>query len=122
MLVHEAPRRLILVVDDEPDRHATLTPPLEGAGYDVRAVGHGNAAISAVVVRHPDAVLVGSGAVADDIRDTCRRIRADPANEAVPVIVLTDPMHHASVAEVAAGIDAGADDILELPFADDRLL
>src|SRR3954466_1409252 len=106
MLAEERTRRLILVVEDEPGRHATLTPPLEQAGYDVRAVGHGNAAISAVVVRHPDAVLVGSGAVADDIRDTCRRIRADPANEAVPVIVLTDRMDPASFAEVAAGIDA----------------
>ena len=122
MLVHEASRRLILVVEGEPGRHATLTLPLERAGYDVRAVGHGNAAISAVVVRQPEAVLVGVGAAAGDVRETCRRIRADPANEAVPVIVLTDPMDSASFNEVAAGIDAGADDILELPFADDRLL
>ncbi len=54
--------------------------------------------------------------------ETCRRIRADPANESVPVIVLTDPADGDSFDQVAAGIDAGADDILELPFAEDRLL
>ena len=64
MLAQEPTRRLILVIEDEPGRHATLTPPLNHAGYDVRAVGHGNAAISAVVVRQPEAVLVGLGAAA----------------------------------------------------------
>ncbi|MFL5675722.1 MAG: HD domain-containing phosphohydrolase [Chloroflexota bacterium] len=122
MLAEERTRRLILVVEDEPGRHSRLTPPLERAGYDVRAVGHGNAAISAVVVRHPEAVLVGVGPAAGDARDVCRRIRADPANEAVPVIVLTDPHDRDGFDEAAWGIDAGADDILELPFADDHLL
>jgi len=122
MLAQEPTRRLILVVEAEPGRHATLTPPLNQAGYDVRAVGHGNAAISAVVVRQPEAVLVGLGAAAGDVMDTCRRLRADPANENMPVIVLTDPADRDSFDQVAAGIDAGADDILELPFADERLL
>ena len=122
MLVQDSARRLILVVEDEPGRHATLTPPLNEAGYDVRAVAHGNAAISAVVVRHPDAVLVGIGAATGDVVETCRRIRADPANEHMPVIVLTDPSDRDSFDQVAAGIDAGADDILELPFAEERLL
>ncbi len=122
MLAQEPTRRLILVVEDEPGRHATLTPSLEQAGYAVRAVGHGNAAISAVVVRQPEAVLLGVGSSVGDLRDTCRRIRADPANEGMPVIVLTNPADRDSFDEAAAGIDAGADDILELPFADDRLV
>ena len=122
MLAQESVRRLILVVEDEPGRLAGLTPPLVQAGYDVRAVGHGNAAISAVVGRHPEAVLVGVGPAAGDVQDTCRRIRADPANEGMPVIVLTDPNDRDAFDETAAGIDAGADDFLELPFADDRLL
>jgi len=122
MVLQEPARRLILVVEDEPGRHATLTPPLEEAGYDVRAVGHGSAAISAVVVRQPEAVLVGVGAAAGDVMETCRRIRADPANENMPIIVLTNPADRDAFDEIAAGIDAGADDILELPFADDRLI
>src|SRR6188508_3647567 len=102
MLAQEAVRRLILVVEDEPGRLAGLTPPLEQAGYDVRNVGHGNAAISAVVGRHPEAVLVGVGPAAGDIQDTCRRIRADPANEGMPVIVLTDPNDRYAFDETAA--------------------
>lgn len=122
MLVQDSARRLILVVEDEPGRHATLTPPLNQAGYDVRAVSHGNAAISAVVVRQPEVVLVGLGAAAGDVVETCRRIRADPANEHMPIIVLSNPDDRDSFEQVAAGIDAGADDILELPFAEERLI
>ena len=62
MAGHDDSRGLILVVEDEPGRHATLTPSLESAGYDVRAVGPGSAALAAVAVRQPEAVLIGVGA------------------------------------------------------------
>ena len=125
MAEHDNSRRLILVVEDEPGRHATLTRSLESAGYAVRAVAHGNAALSAVAVRQPEAVLIGVGAAAGDFTNTCRRIRADPANQAMPVIVITDlPTSGDSKAfeDIAAGLDAGADDFLEPPFDERDLL
>lgn len=125
MAGNDESRRLILVVEDEPGRHATLTPSLESAGYTVRAVAHGSAALAAVAVRQPDAVLLGIGAAEREGIETCRRIRADPANRAVPVIVLTDAPPHASSRvfdDIAAGIDAGADDFVEPPFAEPLLL
>ena len=125
MAGNDESRRLILVVEDEPGRHATLTPSLESAGYTVRAVGHGSAALAAVAVRQPDAVLLGIGAAERDGIETCRRIRADPANQAMPVIVLTDSPPRAgwsSFDEIAAGIDAGADDFVEPPFPEPLLL
>lgn len=125
MVGHEDGRRLILVVEDEPGRHATLTPSLESAGYTVRAVAQGSAALAAVAVRQPDAVLLGIGAAERDGIETCRRIRADPANQAMPVIVLTDALPgvgRTAFDDIAAGIDAGADDFVEPPFAEPLLL
>lgn len=119
MAGHDDSRRVILVVGDEPGGDATLTRSLESAGYDVRAVAHGNSALSAVAVRQPDAVLVGSGPAATDASETTRRIRVDPANQAMPVIVLTDPTARVgtrSFEDIAATLDAGADDFLEAPF------
>jgi putative two-component system response regulator len=125
MAGNDESRRLILVVEDEPGRHATLTPSLESAGYTVRAVAHGSAALAAVAVRQPEAVLLGIGAAERDGIETCRRIRADPANQAMPVIVLTDAPPTAGTKAfdgIAAGIDAGADDFVEPPFAQPLLL
>ena len=116
---------LILVVEDVPGRYATLTPSLESAGYAVRTVALGSAALAAVAVRQPDAVLVRIGAMERDGIETCRRIRADPANRRMPVIALTDapPSANARAFDaVAAGIDAGADDFVEPPFAEPLLL
>jgi len=125
MAGHDDSRRLILVVGDEPGRHATLTPSLESAGYSVREVAQGSAALAAVAIRQPEAVLLGIGAAERRGIETCRRIRADPANRAMPVIVLTDaPPSAGSTAfdDIAAGIDAGADDFVEPPFAEPLLL
>jgi cyclic di-GMP phosphodiesterase len=125
MTGHDDSRRLILVVEDVPGRYATLTPSLESAGYAVRTVGLGSAALAAVAVRQPDAVLVRIGAMERDGIETCRRIRADPANRRMPAIALTDapPSANARAFDaVAAGIDAGADDFVEPPFAEPLLL
>jgi len=125
MTGHDDSRRLILVVEDVPGRYATLTPSLESAGYAVRTVALGSAALAAVAVRQPDAVLVRIGAMERDGIETCRRIRADPANRRMPVIALTDAPPSANSRAfdaVAAGIDAGADDFVEPPFAEPLLL
>jgi putative two-component system response regulator len=125
MAGHDDSRRLILVVEDVPGRHATLTPSLESAGYQVRAVAQGSAALAAVAIRQPDAVLLGIGKAQRHGIETCRRIRADPANQAMPVIVLTDASPGPGTRafdDIAAGIDAGADDFVEPPFAEPLLL
>ena len=122
---HDDSRRLILVVEDEPGRHATLTRSLESAGYDVLAVADGSTALSAVAVRQPEAVLLGVGAAGSGAMDTLRRIRADPANHGVPVIVLADlptGIGGTAIEEITAGLDAGADDFLESPFDGRELL
>lgn len=112
-------RRLILVVEGDRGRNANLTRSLEAAGYTVAAVGHGQAAVDAAVMRQPRAVLVGVGGQGDPGLETCRRLRADPANLSMPVIVLTDATIDAGISgidDIIAGLDAGADDFLESPF------
>ena len=125
MAGHVESRRLILVVEDESGRHATLTPPLESAGYEVLTVASGSMALSAVAVRQPEAVLLSVGATGSDGMETLRRIRADPANHGVPIIVLTDltaDIGEAAFEGITTGLDAGADDFLELPFEGRDLL
>ena len=118
-------RRLILVVEDDQGRHANLTRSLESAGYTVAAVGHGQAAVDAAVVRQPEAVMVGVDAPNGAGLETCRRLRADPANVTMPVIALTNATSdtgRAGINAIIAGLDAGADDFLEAPFEGHEVL
>ena len=48
----------ILVVDDEPNIRDLLTTSLRFAGFAVRAVGNGAAAISAVLAEEPDLIVL----------------------------------------------------------------
>ena len=52
------PSAKILVVDDEPHIRDLLSTSLRFAGFDVRAVGAGAAAISAVLDDEPDLILL----------------------------------------------------------------
>ena len=116
---HDDNRRLILVVEDDRGRHANLTRSLESAGYAVTAVGHGQAAVDAAVMRRPEAVLVGVGGPGSDGVGTCRRLRGDLATQAIPLIAVTNAATDAGSSgldDVIAGLDAGADDFLEAPF------
>ena len=115
---------MILLVGDDRGRHPNLTRSLESAGYRVTAVAHGQAAVEAATVRRPEAILVGVGASGGDGLETCRRLRADPANLSRPVIVVTGASADGgstNFADIMAGLDAGADDYLETPF-DEREL
>ena len=117
--------RLILVVDDDLGRHTILTRSLRSAGYEVASVAHGQAAVEAAALRSPEAVLVGVGGPSGDGPETCRQLRADPANQTMPVIVVTnaaiDP-GTSGLNDIIAGLDAGADDFLEAPFDHHELL
>src|SRR3712207_9275156 len=48
----------ILIVDDEPNIRDLLTTSLRFAGFAVRAVGNGAAAISAVLEEEPDLIIL----------------------------------------------------------------
>jgi putative two-component system response regulator len=117
--------RLILVVDGDVGRHTILTRSLRAAGYEVASVAPGQAAVEATALRSPEAVLVGVGGPGGDGPETCRQLRADPANQTMPVIVVTnaaiDP-GSSGLNDIIAGLDAGADDFLEAPFVHHELL
>jgi two-component system, OmpR family, KDP operon response regulator KdpE len=106
----------ILVVDDEPQILRALRTSLRGAGYDVDTADTAEAALTALALNPPDAVILdlvlpdGSGT------EVCRELRAWST---VPVIVLS--VVGEEVEKIAA-LDAGADDYVTKPFGIDELL
>jgi two-component system, OmpR family, KDP operon response regulator KdpE len=106
----------ILVVDDEPQILRALRTSLRGAGYDVDTAETAEAALTALALNPPDAVILDL--VLPDGRgtDVARELRTWSN---VPVIVLSVV---GDESEKVAALDAGADDYVTKPFGIDELL
>jgi len=100
----------ILIVDDEPSLIAVLEPVLKAAGYEVTTAIDGASALSAVVRKEPDLVLLDLGLPDMDGKAVIGEVRAQ---RAVPVIVIS-ARHQES--EKVAALDEGADDYVNKPF------
>jgi DNA-binding NarL/FixJ family response regulator len=112
------PSGRILVVDDTPANVRLLEAVLSAAGYEVVPATSGDAALAAVAERSPDVVLLDILMPGMDGYEVCRRLRADPATEALPVLMITADEDQRKV----PALDGGADDFIRKPFARDELL
>jgi len=90
----------ILVIDPDQLHGANLRAVLEAAGHDVEIV--------TTLPSHVDAELV---VIASSDVNLCAMLRA--RDEALPILVLTE---RGLVEDRVAGLRAGADDALEVPF------
>jgi two-component system response regulator MprA len=102
----------VLIVDDEPALRQALRRALELDGYEVHLAGDGLAAQRALAEHSPDAVVLDVMMPGADGLEVCRRLRS--SGNHVPILLLTVRNR---VADVVAGLDAGADDYITKPFA-----
>lgn len=108
----------ILLVDDHELNLATLEAILDAEGYEIHCVRDGGAACEAVLALRPDLVLLDVMMPVMDGYEVCRRIRAMPEVESVPIIMVTALNDRESW---IAGIAAGADDFISKPLASTEL-
>ena len=104
--------RVLLVDDDEDVRHMTRVA-LTFEGFEVVEAADGDAGVAAVRAHGPDAVVLDVMMPGRDGLDVLRELRAEPAHEALPVVVLTAKAGTASEQESWA---AGATAYLTKPF------
>lgn len=104
----------ILVADDRPDNVTLLVRYLEYEGYDQVTAQDGVETLAKVQDEMPDLVLLDINMPNKDGFTVLEEIRANPALEHIPVIILTaarlDP------ADVQEGLNLGADDYITKPF------
>ena len=106
----------ILVVDDDPLLAAALRRPLAYEGFEVQVATSGEEALSRVMERTPDLIILDVLLPGIDGLEVCRRLRQIGDS---PVLMLTA---RSEVPERVAGFEAGADDYLGKPFAFEELL
>jgi len=109
----------LLVVDDQPANVKLLEQVLTASGYEVVTAGSGAEALEKVAAAQPDLVLLDVIMPKMSGYEACRAIRADPATELLPVVMVTalDPSE-----ERVKGIEAGADDFLSKPINQHEIL
>ena len=109
---------LVLVADDDPDILSLVTLRLERSGYEVVAAGDGEEAVARALARTPDLALLDVMMPKLDGYQVTERLRSEEATRFLPVILLTARIQEA---DIARGIEAGADDYVEKPFSTQEL-
>ena len=106
--------RRILLVDQEAPVRELLRLHLSLAGYDIDEVAEGTAALERARREKFDLIVLDVMVPRLDGITLCRAIRAQSANMASGVLMLTA---RGSEAEKVLGLESGADDYLTKPFS-----
>jgi DNA-binding response OmpR family regulator len=96
-----------------------LSHRLAGRGYRVSVAGDGRAALDRVAEERPDAILLDAMMPMVDGYEVLRRLRADPATAAIPVIMLTARKQEG---DIVGALELGANDFVVKPFIPEELM
>ena len=109
----------LLLVDDNPTNLQVLYQTLETTGCKLLVAKNGETALSIAQKASPDLILLDIMMPGIDGFEVCRRLKADPATAAIPVIFLSaltdtkDKVH---------GLQLGAVDYVSKPFQPDEVI
>ena len=107
----------ILAVDDDDSIRELLEMQLKRNGYETLTAADGKAALEQAA--QADLVLLDVMLPGIDGFEVCRRLKADPSTQAIPVIMLTAK---AEEIDKVLGLELGADDYMVKPFSVRELL
>lgn len=110
----------VVLIDDDHVTQQLVQFLLTNAGYRVHKAGTGNSGLALVREHRPDLVLLDVGLPDVSGIEVCKLIKADPSLRNTLVMHLSAT--HTTEADMARGIDGGADAYLTLPFQKEQLL
>lgn len=103
----------ILLVDDIKDNLDLLADMLDNQGYQVKMALDGQEALTYMDDSPPDLVLLDIQMPGMDGYEVCKKIKANPETEKIPVIFLSALNE---TADIVKGFDAGGVDYVSKPF------
>jgi two-component system, cell cycle response regulator DivK len=109
----------ILVVEDQEDNRQILRDLLGNAGYEMIEAEDGEQALAQAAKHRPDLILMDIQLPLMDGYEATRRLKADPALRAIPVIVATS---YALSGDEAKARAAGCDAYVAKPYSPRTLL
>ncbi|MDH4200177.1 MAG: response regulator transcription factor [Spirochaetia bacterium] len=109
----------VYIVEDEPDIAELIQLHLEKSGYKTRHFISGARFFEEIKKSHPNAVILDLMLEDMDGLEICKRIRSDPKNNDMAVIILTA---RAEEIDKIVGLELGADDYMTKPFSPKELV
>ncbi|MEM9088603.1 MAG: response regulator [Cyanobacteria bacterium P01_F01_bin.53] len=109
----------VLIVDDMPTNVEVLAGALMKAGYQVAVALDGESAIAQIQYKSPALILLDVMMPGIDGFETCRRLKASPDTQDIPIIFMTALSEPVSKAK---GFDLGAVDYITKPFEAEEVL
>jgi two-component system, cell cycle response regulator DivK len=109
----------ILVVEDQEDNRRILRDLLTNAGFEIVQAENGREALTAAARERPDLILMDLQLPLLDGYEATRRIKADPALRAIPIIVVTS---YALSGDETKARAAGCDAYVTKPYSPRALL
>ena len=112
-------KQSVLVVEVEEDIRELVSYNLLKEGYQVAGVASGEDALAAVDAKPPDLVLLDLMLPGLDGLSVCRKLKANPLSETIPIVMLTAKGEEV---DIVTGLNMGADDYVTKPFSPKVLL
>src|SRR5436190_18230483 len=108
-----APRRKILLVDDDPQILELYGTLLQDAGYQVDKAEHALAAVAAIVRAAPDLILADIRMPIVDGKELVQELRSHTDSRGIPVVAVTG---YDSPGNREAALAAGCDEYITKPI------
>jgi signal transduction histidine kinase len=109
----------VLIVDDNPTNLSVLSQALTSEGWRFRVAVDGESAIAQAERNQPDLILLDIQMPGIDGFETCRRLKANPVTENIPIIFTTAL---ADIESKTKGFSLGAVDYIPKPFAQEEVI
>jgi putative two-component system response regulator len=121
MITRMPPERppTVLVAEDDDAGRALVQTLLEQSGYSILTAADGLSGLRLAREHEPDVIVLDVGLPGLSGLDLTRKLRQAAPTRTIPIILLTG---HASIDDMAEGLDAGADDFVAKPFQRVELL
>jgi class 3 adenylate cyclase len=108
----------ILLVDDTPTNLEILVGYFADSGFDISVATSGEKALKQIAANPPDLILLDVMMPGIDGFETCRRLKANPATQNIPVIFMTALTE---TADKVKGFEAGAVDYVTKPLQQEEI-
>ncbi len=110
----------VLIVNDLPEQLQLMAGLLRKTGYSVLTAEDGLEGFNLARKEHPDLVISDVSMPGVNGLDFCRMLRSDDQLGSIPILLVS--ALQTDTETVVAGLRAGADDYLEVPFDSTRLV
>ncbi|MHC5937304.1 sensor histidine kinase [Nostoc sp.] len=109
----------ILIVDDNPTNLSVLCEALNSEGFRFRVAVDGESAIAQAERNQPELILLDIQMPGIDGFETCRRLKANPVTQNIPIIFTTAL---SDTENKTKGFSLGAVDYIPKPFAQEEVI